>query len=202
MDAIRTDLAGPEPMLRLLQGDVGSGKTAVAAFALALSARAGYQGALLAPTDLLARQHAETVGAFLEELAIPVTLLTGSLPADARRKALEQIADGRAAVVIGTHALLQETVAFARLGLAVIDEQHRFGVEQRGQLEAKAGGFQPHVLLMTATPIPRTLGQVLYADLDVSDLRTPPEGRIAIRTGIRHPDAIGPVWDRVREEAA
>ena len=201
MDAIRTDLAGPEPMLRLLQGDVGSGKTAVAAFALALSARAGYQGALLAPTDLLARQHAETVGAFLEELAIPVTLLTGSLPADARRKALEQIADGRAAVVIGTHALLQETVAFARLGLAVIDEQHRFGVEQRGQLEAKAGGFQPHVLLMTATPIPRTLGQVIYADLDVSDLHSQPAGRVPIRTGIKSSSDLAGTWQRVRSEA-
>jgi len=201
MDAIRTDLAGPEPMLRLLQGDVGSGKTAVAAFALALSARAGYQGALLAPTDLLARQHAETVGAFLEELAIPATLLTGSLPADARRKALEQIADGRAAVVIGTHALLQETVAFARLGLAVIDEQHRFGVEQRGQLEAKAGGFQPHVLLMTATPIPRTLGQVIYADLDVSDLHSKPAGRVPIRTGIKSSSDLAGTWQRVRSEA-
>ena len=94
---------------------------------------------------------------------------------------------------MGTHALIQERVRFARLGVVVIDEQHRFGVEQRGQLEAKAGGHAPHVLLMTATTIPRTLGQVLYADLDVSDLRTPPEGRIPIRTGIRHPDSIGPV---------
>jgi ATP-dependent DNA helicase RecG len=107
-----------------------------------------------------------------------------------------------APVVVGTHALIQERVKFNALGVVVIDEQHRFGVEQRGQLEAKAGGHAPHVLLMTATPIPRTLGQVLYADLDVSDLRTPPEGRIPIRTGIRHPDALGSVWERVRTEAA
>jgi ATP-dependent DNA helicase RecG len=201
MAGIRSDLAGREPMLRLLQGDVGSGKTAVAAFALAAAASAGYQGALLAPTDLLARQHAETVSALLEGLNLPVTLLTGSLPADARRKALDQIADGRADVVVGTHALLQESVAFARLGLAVVDEQHRFGVEQRGQLEAKAGGT-PHVLLMTATPIPRTLGQVLYADLDVSDLRHQPAGRVPIRTGIRTSAELEGTWQRIREEAA
>jgi ATP-dependent DNA helicase RecG len=105
-------------------------------------------------------------------------------------------------VVVGTHALLSESVSFARLGLAIIDEQHRFGVDQRGQLESKAGGSTtPHVLLMTATPIPRTLGQVLYADLDVSDLRTQPVGRLPIRTGIRRPDSLGPTWDKVREEA-
>ena len=179
MDAIRDDLARPTPMLRLLQGDVGSGKTAVAAYALAATARAGLQGALLAPTDLLARQHLETVGALLAELGIGVTLLTGSLKADVKAKALEAIASGQALVVVGTHALIQEAVSFADLGLVVIDEQHRFGVDQRGALEAKAGGRSPHVLLMTATPIPRTLGQVLYADLDVSDLRTPPAGRVA-----------------------
>jgi ATP-dependent DNA helicase RecG len=202
IEAIRDDLARPTPMLRLLQGDVGSGKTAVAAYALAAAARAGLQGALLAPTDLLARQHHATLASLLEDAAVPVELLTGSLTAAASRNTLELIASGMAPVVVGTHALIQERVKFNALGVVVIDEQHRFGVEQRGQLEAKAGGHAPHVLLMTATPIPRTLGQVLYADLDVSDLRTPPEGRIPIRTGIRHPDAIGPVWDRVRTEAA
>ena len=200
--AIRDDLARATPMLRLLQGDVGSGKTAVAAYALAAAARAGLQGALLAPTDLLARQHHATLASLLEDAAVPVELLTGSLTAAASRNTLELIASGMAPVVVGTHALIQERVRFAGLGVVVIDEQHRFGVEQRGQLEAKAGGSAPHVLLMTATPIPRTLGQVLYADLDVSDLRTPPEGRIPIRTGIRHPDSIGPVWDRVRADAA
>ena len=202
MTAIRDDLARPTPMLRLLQGDVGSGKTAVAAYALAATARAGLQGALLAPTDLLARQHLETVGALLERLGIGVTLLTGSLKADVKTKALETIASGQALVVVGTHALIQDAVSFADLGLVVIDEQHRFGVDQRGQLEAKAGGRSPHVLLMTATPIPRTLGQVLYADLDVSDLRTPPAGRVPIRTGIRRPNELEGTWRKVREEAA
>ncbi len=202
MGAIRADLARTTPMLRLLQGDVGSGKTAVAAYALAAIARTGAQGALLAPTDLLARQHLETVASLLEGLGIGVTLLTGSLKADARAKALGDIASGQAGVVVGTHALIQEAVVFRDLALAVIDEQHRFGVGQRDALEAKTGGRPPHVLLMTATPIPRTLGQVLYADLDVSDLRTPPAGRVPIRTGIRRPDDLEGTWQRVRAEAA
>ena len=202
MTAIRGDLAQPTPMLRLLQGDVGSGKTAVAAYALAATARAGIQGALLAPTDLLARQHLETVGALLDGVGLGVTLLTGSLKADVKAKALEAIASGQALVVVGTHALIQEAVTFADLGLVVIDEQHRFGVDQRGALEAKAGGRSPHVLLMTATPIPRTLGQVLYADLDVSDLRTPPAGRVRIRTGVKRPADLDGTWHKVREEAA
>jgi ATP-dependent DNA helicase RecG len=200
---IRGDLARPTPMLRLLQGDVGSGKTAVAAYALAAAARAGMQGALLAPTDLLARQHHRTLAALLEDAAIPVELLTGSLTAATARQTLDLVASGQAPIVVGTHALIQERVSFASLGVVVIDEQHRFGVEQRGQLEAKAGGDRaPHVLLMTATPIPRTLGQVLYADLDVSDLRTPPEGRIPIRTGLRRPDELDGTWKKVRAEAA
>ena len=200
---IRADLGLANPMLRLLQGDVGSGKTAVAAYALAAAARAGMQGALLAPTDLLARQHHRTLASLLEDAAIPVELLTGSLTAASARHTLELVASGMAPVVVGTHALLQERVEFAHLGVAVIDEQHRFGVEQRSQLEAKAGGDRaPHVLLMTATPIPRTLGQVLYADLDVSNLRTPPEGRLPIRTGIRKPDELEGTWHKVREEAA
>ncbi len=203
MDQVRGDIAASTPMLRLLQGDVGSGKTAVAAYALAAAARAGFQGALLAPTDLLARQHLETVGALLADVGVDVLLLAGSLKAAERTKTLELIASGQASVVVGTHALFQEAVSFARLGLAVIDEQHRFGVEQRGQLEAKAGGgIAPHVLLMTATPIPRTLGQVLYADLDVSDLRTPPAGRMPIRTGIRRPHELDGTWRKVRDEAA
>jgi ATP-dependent DNA helicase RecG len=200
---IRADLDRPTPMLRLLQGDVGSGKTAVAAFALAAAARAGLQGALLAPTDLLARQHHRTLADLLEGEGLPVELLTGSLSASTARATLDHLASGMAPIVVGTHALIQERVAFAALGLVVIDEQHRFGVEQRAQLEAKAGGDRtPHVLLMTATPIPRTLGQVLYADLDVSDLRTPPEGRVPIRTGIKRPDELAGTWDRVRHEAA
>jgi ATP-dependent DNA helicase RecG len=200
---LRADLGRPTPMLRLLQGDVGSGKTAVAAYALAAAARAGLQGALLAPTDLLARQHHRTLTSLLEDAAIPVELLTGSLAAASTRHTLELVASGMAPVVVGTHALIQERVSFAGLGVVVIDEQHRFGVEQRSQLEAKAGGGRaPHVLLMTATPIPRTLGQVLYADLDVSNLRTPPEGRLPIRTGIRRPEELEGTWLKVRDEAA
>jgi ATP-dependent DNA helicase RecG len=202
IDEIRDDLARPVPMLRLVQGDVGSGKTAVAAWALASAALEGRQAALLAPTDLLARQHAATLADLVEDLALPVTLLTGSLSGEGRRNALEAIASGQAAIVVGTHALLQDAVSFADLALAVVDEQHRFGVEQRGALEAKATRGAPHVLLMTATPIPRTLGQVLYADLDVSTLRSAPAGRVAIRTGIRRPAELDGTWDKVREEAA
>jgi ATP-dependent DNA helicase RecG len=131
-----------------------------------------------------------------------VELLTGSLSGPGAASAREAIANGMARVVVGTHALIQESVTFASLGLVVIDEQHRFGVDQRGQLEAKAGGAPPHVLLMTATPIPRTLGQVLYADLDVSNLRTPPSGRLPIATGIRGRADLGGTWQKVRDEAA
>jgi ATP-dependent DNA helicase RecG len=200
--AIRDDLARLVPMLRLLQGDVGSGKTAVAAWALAVVAVAGRQGALLAPTDLLARQHQRTLLELLEPLGIEVELLTGSMRAADANRTRELLAGGMARVVVGTHALISESVSFADLALAIVDEQHRFGVEQRAALEAKAGGAVPHVLLMTATPIPRTLGQVLYADLDVTDLRTPPEGRVAVRTGIKHPSGLETTWQRVREEAS
>jgi ATP-dependent DNA helicase RecG len=202
IDDIRADVVRATPMLRLLQGDVGSGKTAVAAYALAIAALDGRQGALLAPTDLLARQHWATLTALLEDTGLTVELLTGSLSGPGAASAREAIANGMARVVVGTHALIQESVRFESLGLVVIDEQHRFGVEQRGQLEAKAGGAPPHVLLMTATPIPRTLGQVLYADLDVSNLRTPPAGRLDIRTGVRSRADLGGTWDMVRREAA
>ncbi|MGC8633923.1 MAG: ATP-dependent DNA helicase RecG [Candidatus Limnocylindrales bacterium] len=205
--AILRDLASSRPMLRLLQGDVGSGKTAVAAIALALVADTGRQGALLAPTDLLARQHAETLAGFLSPLGHDVTLLTGSLPAAERQRALTGIAGQEARVVVGTHALLQDAVQFRDLALVVVDEQHRFGVAQREALARK--GRNPHVLLMTATPIPQTLAQVFYADLDVSDLRTPPAGRVPIQTGIRRfsqlfgddPDAPGKgTWQLVARE--
>ena len=199
MDAIRADVRRLVPMLRLIQGDVGSGKTAVAAYALALAANAGGQGALLAPTDLLARQLAETVADLLAGAGLTVTLLTGSLSGAGRRSALEAVATGQAAIVVGTHALLQAAVTYARLDLVVVDEQHRFGVAQREALAAK--GQAPHVLLMTATPIPRTLGQVLYADLDVSDLRSAPSGRPRTRTGVKSSAALEGTWAQVRVEA-
>ena len=194
---IRADMAQPHPMTRLLQGDVGSGKTAVAALAMALVADAGGQAALLAPTDLLARQHLATLSNLLEPLGHEVVALTGSLSAAERRAALElarapmpTTIDGRSRglVFVGTHALVQEGVAFADLQLAVVDEQHRFGVAQREALAAKGGA--PHVLLMTATPIPQMLAQVVYADLDVSDLRAAPSGRLPTRTGIEHPKKL------------
>jgi len=185
LGSIRADLASSRPMLRLLQGDVGSGKTAVAALALAFVADTGRQAALLAPTDLLARQHAETLARLLEPLGHGVTLFTGSLGAADRNRGMARIAgdDGGASVIVGTHALIQESVRFRDLAFVVIDEQHRFGVSQRDALARK--GRNPHVLLMTATPIPQTLAQVFYADLDVSDLRTPPAGRVPVLTGIR-----------------
>jgi ATP-dependent DNA helicase RecG len=199
MEAVRADLHEERPMLRLIQGDVGSGKTAVAAYALATVERSGGQGALLAPTELLARQLAETVSDLLADADIAVTLLTGSLSGRARRAALDNVASGGARVVVGTQALLQEGVSYARLELVVIDEQHRFGVAQREALAAKSE--TPHVLLMTATPIPRTLGQVLYADLDVTDLRTPPVGRKKVATGIRSAADLDGTWGQVRHEA-
>jgi ATP-dependent DNA helicase RecG len=194
---IRDDLAAERPMMRLLQGDVGSGKTAVAALALAFVADAGAQAVLLAPTDLLARQHAQTLVDLLQPLGHGVTLLTGSLSAAARRDArallaapLDEVVGGGTLgrIAVGTHALLQEGVDFADLRLLVVDEQHRFGVAQREALAAK--GSAPHVLLMTATPIPRTLSQIVHADLDVSDLRTPPAGRHDILTAVRHTDEL------------
>jgi ATP-dependent DNA helicase RecG len=199
--AIADDLARMTPMLRLLQGDVGSGKTAVAAWALAVTALAGRQGALLAPTDLLARQHQRTLAELLAPLNLPVELLVGALAAGDAKATRDRLASGLAPIVVGTHALMSESVAFADLALAVIDEQHRFGVEQRSALEAKAADASPHVLLMTATPIPRTLGQILYADLDVTDLRTPPEGRRPVRTGVKRPDDLEATWAKVRNEA-
>ena len=196
LNDIRRDMAAGRPMMRLLQGDVGSGKTAVAAIAMAIAADAGNQAALLAPTDLLARQHAQTLDRLLEPLGHDVILLTGSLPAGQRAEALDLLgaptrsiaARTRGLVVVGTHALVQDAVSFADLRLVVVDEQHRFGVAEREALTSK--GSAPHVLLMTATPIPRTLGQIVHADLDVSDLRIPPAGRQKILTGIRRTDEL------------
>jgi ATP-dependent DNA helicase RecG len=180
---IRADMAAPYPMHRLLQGDVGSGKTIVAALAVCTAVEAGYQAAVMAPTEILAEQHYATLSRLLEPLGVHVTLLTSGLKgrdAAARRASVEA---GDAGCVVGTHALVQERVSFQRLGLAVVDEQHRFGVHQRARLRGK--GERPDVLVMTATPIPRTLALTLYGDLDVSVLDELPPGRKPVRTEAR-----------------
>ncbi len=175
---IRLDLARTEPMQRLLQGDVGSGKTVVALYALLRAVEAGHQGALMAPTETLAEQHFLTVEGLCNELGVRCELLTSSLPAAQRRAARERLASGEADLAVGTHALIQEDVAFRSLAVAVVDEQHRFGVEQRRAL----GRTTPHVLHMTATPIPRTLAQSVYGDLDVTEIARPPANRRPVVT--------------------
>ena len=201
IDEILADLAKGTPMLRLLQGDVGTGKTAVAFVAAAATAAAGHQSALLAPTELLARQHAATAQRILAPLGIQVALVLGGTPAIERRAARTAAADGSAALVIGTHALFAEGTQFASLGLVIVDEQHRFGVEERAKLLSKASR-EPHLLLMTATPIPRTIAQLLYADVASSELRALPAGRQPIRTAIRTTADLERVWSFVDDEAA
>ena len=174
------DLCGEVPMNRLLQGDVGSGKTLVAAAAIWFAAQNGWQSAMLAPTEILARQHAATLADRLEPFGVNVTLLVGGMKAKEKKVALKAIADGRAGLVVGTHAVLTDSVEFKNLGLAIVDEQHRFGVRQRGLLAGKAQS--PHLLVMSATPIPRTLGLLMYGDLDISVLDELPPGRKPIKT--------------------
>lgn len=180
LDEISSDLCSGMPMNRLVQGDVGSGKTMVALGAMLQAVDNGYQAALMAPTELLAAQHYNTISAFLEPLGISCILLTGSMTAAKRRRALDYIAVGAAKIVIGTHALFTDTVDFNNLGLVVIDEQHRFGVRQRAALAAK--GSTPHMLVLSATPIPRTLALILYGDLDVSVIDELPPGREPVDT--------------------
>jgi ATP-dependent DNA helicase RecG len=211
---LEDELARAHPMHRLLQGEVGSGKTLVALRAMLQVVDAGGQAALLAPTEVLAQQHARSLRALLGPLAqagelggadeaTRVALLTGSLAAAARRAALAETASGEAGIVVGTHALLQEGVQFADLGLVVVDEQHRFGVEQRDALRSKAGSTPPHVLVMTATPIPRTVAMTVYGDLEVSTLTELPRGRSPIATHVvpGAGRAIERTWEKVREEA-
>jgi ATP-dependent DNA helicase RecG len=211
---LAAELDRDQPMHRLLQGEVGSGKTVVALRAMAQVVDAGGQAALLAPTEVLAAQHARGIRALLGPLGrageidgnpagTRITLLTGSLKAAAKRAALAETADGSAGIVIGTHALLQEGVRFADLGLVVVDEQHRFGVEQRDALRAK-GSRPPHVLVMTATPIPRTVAMTVYGDLEVSTLRQLPSGRGGVSSSVipvnEKRSWLDRAWERVREE--
>lgn len=175
-----SDMMKKTPMNRLLQGDVGSGKTLVAAAVMYFTVKNGCQAVLMAPTEILAKQHRDTLCGFLEPLGVSVELLTGSLSAKEKKLAKDRIKSGEAQIVIGTHALLQNNVEFSRLGLSVTDEQHRFGVAQRSKLQEK--GENPHSLVMSATPIPRTLALMIYADLDISILNEMPKGRLPVRT--------------------
>lgn len=192
------DMASPERMHRLLMGDVGTGKTVVALFAMLLAVENRYQAVFMAPTELLAEQHARTITDLIEPLGIAPLVLIGRLNAAEKKAVRQQIADGSAAVVVGTHALIQETTDFAKLGLVVIDEQHRFGVEQRAALIEK--GEAPDVLLLSATPIPRTLALTLYGDLDISTLKEKPLGRTRVRTGIRSNRQREEVYHFVKEQ--
>ncbi|HEX9066360.1 MAG TPA: ATP-dependent DNA helicase RecG, partial [Streptosporangiaceae bacterium] len=214
---IATDLGQPHPMHRLLQGEVGSGKTIVALRAKLQVVDAAGQAALLAPTEVLAQQHFRSISQMLGPLAMAgqlggaehatrITLLTGSQSAATRRRALLEAASGEAGIVIGTHALLEEHVQFADLGLVVIDEQHRFGVEQREALRGKASQGRPHVLVMTATPIPRTVAMTVFGDLEVTELTELPAGRSPIGTHVvlaaEKPRYLDRTWERLREEIA
>jgi len=199
-DEIRRDMAAPHPMHRLLQGDVGSGKTIVAALAVLTAVEAGYQAAVMAPTEILAEQHFMTFRQLLEPLGVPVILLTASLKPRERAARRAGLAAGEAPCVVGTHALVQEGVAFRRLGLAVVDEQHRFGVEQRARLRGK--GEHPDLLVMTATPIPRTLALTLYGDLEVSVLDELPPGRRPVVTAARTESKRREIYTFLRDEIA
>ncbi|MFL5401882.1 MAG: ATP-dependent DNA helicase RecG [Gemmatimonadales bacterium] len=197
---ITTDMTAPERMHRLLMGDVGTGKTVVALFAMLLALENDFQAALMAPTELLAEQHAATLETLLAPLDLKPELLLGRQTAAEKGAVRQRLAAGSARLVVGTHALLQEGVSFRRLGLVVIDEQHRFGVEQRAALIGK--GTAPDVLLLTATPIPRSLALTLYGDLDVSTLKQRPPGRGAVRTALRSPSQRDRVFDFIRGECA
>lgn len=194
------DMAQEAPMNRLLQGDVGSGKTLVAAAGIVLAARNGVQSALMAPTEILAAQHAAKLAPLLVPFGITVEAVFGSQTAKSRANAVAKLASGEASVAVGTHALITESVEFARLGLAIIDEQHRFGVEQRAKLRAK--GTAPHTLHMTATPIPRTLAQSIYADLDVSVIDELPPGRTPIETFALRRSRLELAYEFVRKNVA
>lgn len=215
-EAIAVDLGRDHPMHRLLQGDVGAGKTVVALRAMLRVVDSGGQAALLAPTEVLAAQHARSIRQLLGPLgrggelgsveeATRLTLLTGSQGSSARKKALLEAASGEAGIVVGTHALLEEQVSFADLGLVVVDEQHRFGVEQRDALRAKAAEHRPHLLVMTATPIPRTVAMTVYGDLETSALTELPAGRPPVATYVvpaaEKPGYLSRTWERLREEA-
>lgn len=216
LEVLSAELAGTRPMNRMLQGEVGSGKTVIAVLAMLQMVDAGYQCAMLAPTEVLAAQHDRSIRQILGPLAMAgqlggaecatrVALLTGSMTPQQKRQVRDEVATGQAGIVIGTHALLQDSVEFDNLGMVVVDEQHRFGVEQRDRLRAKArGGITPHLLVMTATPIPRTVALTVYGDLETSTLRELPRGRQPITSNTifvtQHPKWLDRAWARIVEE--
>ncbi len=198
INEITNDLMRSTPMNRLVHGDVGSGKTVVAEYAMLLAVAHGYQAALMAPTEMLARQHARTLTRDLQASRVRIEVLTGGLNAAARRQAEQAIAAGQVDLIVGTHALLSEGLSFHRLGLVVIDEQHRFGVRQRAAL--RRAELDPHYLVMTATPIPRTVAMTVFGDLDVSTLRTKPPGRAALHTYLGEASRREAWWEFVRKK--
>jgi ATP-dependent DNA helicase RecG len=200
IEEVDEDLAGPEPMQRLLMGEVGSGKTVVAVYAMLRAIEAGHQAALMAPTETLAEQHFRTLESLLSRDAVPLELLTSATSASARAELHDSLAAGQPAIVVGTHALIEETVEFGSLAVAIVDEQHRFGVRQRAALDRKGpGSLLPHVLHMTATPIPRTLSLTAYGDLEATALRELPAGRRPIRTEVVGEDGRAGAYEFIRE---
>jgi len=195
---IQRDLAKPTPMNRLVQGDVGSGKTVVAELAMYKTVKAGYQAAMMAPTELLAKQHYASLKRDFEPLGVAVDLLCSSMKAKEKREVLERLASGQTQILVGTHAIIQPDVIFSKLGLVITDEQHRFGVDQRTLLADK--GTNPNILVMTATPIPRTLAVILYGDLDISIIDTMPPGRKPIKTHLRNEDARTAIYNFVQAQ--
>ncbi len=198
LSEVESDLGSSEPMARLIQGDVGSGKTVVAIAALLNAVQAGWQGAFMAPTEVLAVQHYRTLCKWLLPLHVTVELLTGSTRSSRRREILDNLSNGTLKILVGTHALIEDKVSFCRLGLVIVDEQHRFGVHQRNRLLSK--GLQPHLLTMTATPIPRTLALSLHGDLDVSQIHELPPGRTPIKTSLIANHSRDKAYNLIREE--
>lgn len=199
MHEIRADMAGGRQMNRLLQGDVGSGKTLVALMSMLIAIDNGYQACMMAPTEILAEQHLQTLRDFLKGMNLRIELLTGIIKGKRRREVLDGLMDGSIHIVVGTHALLEDKVQFHRLGMAVVDEQHRFGVAQRARLWGKSEN-PPHILVMTATPIPRTLAMTIYGDLDVSVIDELPPGRKPIQTLHKYDDQMSSLYNGIRQQ--
>ena len=199
MHEIRADMASGRQMNRLLQGDVGSGKTLVALMSMLIAIDNGYQACMMAPTEILAEQHLQTIKDFLRGMNLRIELLTGIVKGKKRKEVLDGLIDGSINIVVGTHAIIEEKVQFQHLGMAVIDEQHRFGVEQRAKLWSKSEN-PPHVLVMTATPIPRTLAMTIYGDLDVSVIDELPPGRKPIQTIHKYEDQMASLYSGIRQQ--